>query len=246
MAEWFESWFGSSYLEVYPHRNDTEAGKQVEFLLRRLNSPTHSPALDIACGSGRHLHALSERGVSAVGIDLSFALLREAQKRGSIGQSVARADMRVLPFKSHSFCLALSMFTSFGYFRNTDDHQKLLNECKRILQPSGTFVLDYLNCTQAINNLVPHSRRETNSLVIEEQRSILGGNERIEKVITITNKETNEQRKYQESVALFSHQQLTTLLSRAGLREIATFGDFDGAALADSSPRCIVFSESTP
>ncbi len=245
MSEWFESWFGAAYLEVYPHRNDAEARKQVEFVVNYLSERTDYPALDIACGSGRHLQALLTSGIAAVGIDLSLTLLHEAQRRTNASPNVARADMRALPFGDGSFGLALSMFTSFGYFSSLEDHLRLLSECKRVLSPKGMFVLDYLNSEYVINNLVPHSQRETDSLVIEEQRSILGDNQRIEKVITITSKATKAQQTHRESVALFSREQLLDLLARAGLKETATFGDFEGHPFSKASPRCIVFSEPT-
>ncbi len=40
------------------------------------------PALDIGCGPGRHLVALAERGVFALGIDISHAFLDLARARG--------------------------------------------------------------------------------------------------------------------------------------------------------------------
>ncbi len=41
------------------------------------------PALDVGCGPGRHLVALAERGVFAVGIDISRGLLDVARARGA-------------------------------------------------------------------------------------------------------------------------------------------------------------------
>jgi SAM-dependent methyltransferase len=40
------------------------------------------PALDVGCGPGRHLVALAERGVFAVGIDISRGMLDVARARG--------------------------------------------------------------------------------------------------------------------------------------------------------------------
>ena len=41
------------------------------------------PALDVGCGPGRHLVALAERGVFALGIDISPVLLDVARARGA-------------------------------------------------------------------------------------------------------------------------------------------------------------------
>ncbi len=44
---------------------------------------TLSPALDIGCGPGRHVVALAERGVFALGLDISPGMLAVARRRGA-------------------------------------------------------------------------------------------------------------------------------------------------------------------
>ena len=41
------------------------------------------PVLDVGCGPGRHVHALSRRGVTAVGIELSPTAVRHARDGGA-------------------------------------------------------------------------------------------------------------------------------------------------------------------
>lgn len=53
--------------------------------------------LDAGCGTGRYLRELTCRGARAVGIDLSTAMLSHARATTT---SLARADLRALPFKS--------------------------------------------------------------------------------------------------------------------------------------------------
>ncbi len=43
----------------------------------------HGPVLDVGCGPGRHVVALRERGVDALGIDISPAFLTVARTRGA-------------------------------------------------------------------------------------------------------------------------------------------------------------------
>jgi len=49
-----------------------------------------SPVLDVGCGPGRHVLALAERGVVALGIDITPAALDLARRRGApvLGRSV--------------------------------------------------------------------------------------------------------------------------------------------------------------
>jgi len=41
------------------------------------------PALDVGCGPGRHVVALAERGISAMGIDVTPAAIQHARRRGA-------------------------------------------------------------------------------------------------------------------------------------------------------------------
>lgn len=71
-----------------------EHGGELPFALRRyLEAPTaeehgvlaraSGPVLDIGCGPGRHVVALSRRGVVAVGVDISPLAVRLARTRGA-------------------------------------------------------------------------------------------------------------------------------------------------------------------
>jgi len=71
-----------------------EHGGELPFALRRyLEAPTDEehgvlaralgPVLDIGCGPGRHVVALSRRGVVAVGVDISPLAVRLARTRGA-------------------------------------------------------------------------------------------------------------------------------------------------------------------
>src|SRR5690606_35628439 len=121
-----------------------EARTQVDFLCRILPETTHR-SLDVACGQGRHVLELLRRNHDAYGTDLSAVLLEKAGARQELANRLTRADMRALPFKSDSFDLITSFFTSFGYFDTDKDHFDLLREWARLLRPGGLLFIDYLN-----------------------------------------------------------------------------------------------------
>ncbi len=58
---WYQEWFGEEYLELYSHRDETEAREQVAFF-RSQCGDIHGPILDLACGMGRHIHELTASG----------------------------------------------------------------------------------------------------------------------------------------------------------------------------------------
>jgi 8-oxo-dGTP pyrophosphatase MutT (NUDIX family) len=57
--------------------------------------------LDVGCGPGHDTAWLVEMGFDAAGVDLSFGMLKEGQRRG-VTAPLIQADMRRLPFRSGS------------------------------------------------------------------------------------------------------------------------------------------------
>src|SRR3982751_3300080 len=57
-ADWFEEWFGQDYLDIYQHRDETEAERAIELIATNLAGRQIDRVLDLACGAGRHTRAL--------------------------------------------------------------------------------------------------------------------------------------------------------------------------------------------
>jgi trans-aconitate methyltransferase len=95
-ADWYEEWFGDDYLDIYQHRDESEAERAIELIATNLAGRKIDVVLDLACGAGRHTRVLRERWWT-VGLDLSMSLLKIARKESPEGPYV-RADMRELPF----------------------------------------------------------------------------------------------------------------------------------------------------
>lgn len=107
-----------------------------------LGLPTGSRILDVPCGQGRHSHLLAEAGFLVDGLDLSTTLLARARRRGT-GASLRyhRGDMRELPTDwTGRFHAVLNLFTSFGFFADPADDQRVIDEFARVLAPGGTLV----------------------------------------------------------------------------------------------------------
>ena len=98
--------------------------------------------LDVPCGQGRHSHLLAESGFLVDGLDLSTTLLAQAKRRGTgAGLRYHRGDMRKLPAKwTGRFDAVLNLFTSFGFFADPADDQRVIAEFARVLAPDGTLV----------------------------------------------------------------------------------------------------------
>jgi SAM-dependent methyltransferase len=107
-----------------------------------LGLPSGARILDVPCGQGRHAHLLAEAGFHVDGLDLSRALLARARARGT-GSSLHyyRGDMRRLPSTwGRRFEAVVNLFTSFGFFLDPADDERVIGEFARVLRPGGLLV----------------------------------------------------------------------------------------------------------
>jgi SAM-dependent methyltransferase len=91
--------------------------------------------IDLGCGAGRDLKALSERGFFAVGLDVSAQLARIARLHSDC--PVVVADLRHLPIAPERFDGAWASASLLHLERN--DIGQALAEIRRTLKPGGLF-----------------------------------------------------------------------------------------------------------
>lgn len=229
---WYQEWFGEEYLELYAHRDEHEARRQVAFFRDHFGR-ADGVILDLACGMGRHLVELNADGYRAVGCDLSFTLLRTGiDEHGPL--PLARADMRSLPFCSGSFGGLVNFFTSFGYFAVEDENVQVVREMARVLRPGGVFLFDYLNVDRELDKLVERETIVTPSGKVEIERWFDPRDRSFNKRITIG------QKRYLERVRGYDLDEIATMFTSSGLSIQKAFGDFDGTPFGVASQRLIL------
>jgi SAM-dependent methyltransferase len=239
--EWFERSFREDYVLVYRHRDDSAADEEIANLLERLPIRDTGRVLDLCCGSGRHSRALARRGYEVVGVDLSPVLLQLAEEQNRYPQlSFTRCDMRNIPFRNE-FDIVVNLFTSFGYFSSDEENASVIQNMAKALKMNGEVVIDFLNPSFVMENLVLHSTKEVSGMLIEENRWVEDGF--VKKRILIKDHPAGEPREYLEQVRLFSVEQMTTMLEQAGFGQIQVFGNYQFEAYdAAHSPRMIFYA----
>lgn len=240
MTEWFAQWFGETYLQLYPHRNEDDA-RQALALIDRVVELSGRRVLDLACGEGRHTIQLHHRGAQPVGIDLSHVLLGRARKHSDPALQLVRGDMRCLPFRTGSFEVVLNLFTSFGYFGTDEEHENVIVDVRSLLASGGWFVLDFLNAAQVRNNLVPAEQKQINEDLVEIERRIVQNEKYVEKEMRLA----RDGSRHVERVRLFTREELETMLVRAGFTIAERCGDYQGGPITTNSPRVILLSRAT-
>ena len=255
-SAWYRRWFGEDYLTLYAHRSDEEARRQVAAVLGVWGSAP-SPLLDIACGSGRHTRAFAQKGVHAIGLDLSAPLVHRARGarvhrprgtrvRGSRATPTCyvRGDMLQLPFRSGSFPAVVSFFTSIGYFETDRENEAVLREMARVLAPGGRLVLDTFRPGPTIERLVPEEEKTIDRHKVTIRRWYDRERRRLNKEITFGS--GGARRSYLESVRAYEDDELARLADAAGLEVLDERGaEEDGTLLPPGrpGPRLMLFAE---
>ncbi len=123
--------------EVYPPVAHTELMRLEEAALDELLPDARgAQALDVGCGSGRHLRRLIAGGARrVVGCDLAAAMLARA-RHAAPGARLARADARALPFRARVFDLVVCGL-ALGHVAEL---RAALAEIARVLAPGGVAV----------------------------------------------------------------------------------------------------------
>lgn len=240
MSDWYKKSFGDDYLLVYKHRDMQGAYNEVKGMIEWLKLDQGAEVLDLCCGMGRHSMALTDFGYKVTGIDLSGVLLKEAVRldREQKVQWI-QGDMRDVQI-NQQFDAVVNLFTSFGYFEEDAENEKVLQEIYRLLKPSGQgqFIIDFLNPEFVERNLVPFSKRTEGNSTIEETRKIEDGS--VRKTIVVSEPGA-EDRSYLEQVKLYHQEAFLTMLDRVGLEVLHVYGAYDASPYDKTESKRMIF-----
>lgn len=237
LKEWYASWFDSPYYHLlYRRRDEKEAAAFLDRLLDRLKLPLGSRGWDLACGKGRHSRHLYTCGFDVTGTDLSASNIEYCKKHEKEGLHFFRHDMRNLLATCY-FDAVFNLFTSFGYFRSRHENQRVINAAAAGLKPGGLLVLDYLNVTHTLNNLIPEE-----NLIVGDVGFLIrrfADQQKIVKEITISDR--GDVHVHREEVGILLLSDFEIFFHEAGLEIRETFGDYSLAPFNKSESSRLIF-----
>jgi SAM-dependent methyltransferase len=126
-AGWYDTYVTSGMGR--PH------ARAADRLLTRLLGPGHDrPCLDLGCGGGAHVPALTRLGWRVTGVDISSRQV-ELARRSGIAAMVA--DAAGLPFGDQSFDAVATIMTTTDF----DDLPSVFAEAHRVLRSGGRLTV---------------------------------------------------------------------------------------------------------
>jgi len=125
-------------LYIKPYRRDRFSDPQMKRILKVLHLEPSDSVLDLGCGVGDYTKAISEYTGNVVGIDLSVAAARNKYP----GLEFRDHDLNApVPFPEGHFDTVVSI-NVIEHLRHATD---FLDECARVLKPSGTIAMTTAN-----------------------------------------------------------------------------------------------------
>jgi SAM-dependent methyltransferase len=233
MTEWFED--ESFWVDVYPFTfteerlgmGDAEVAKILA--LAGIAGPGGRTALDLCCGPGRHAVPLAQRGMRVTGVDRTqfhLDLARERARMADVSVELVEGDMRNFR-RPASYDLALSMFTSFGYFESRDDDLRVLRNVRESLKPGGVFVIDVMGKEWLARHFQStRSRALPDGSLLIDRNTVVDDWTGVESQVILLRE--GRSRTLRVRLSVYSGQELRDRLLQAGFGTVRLHGSLDG------------------
>ena len=241
MPQWFEdeSFWIETYPFMFPEARFQAAEEEVDNLLQLADVKSGS-VLDLCCGPGRFSIPLARRGFSVTGTDRTPFLLNKAIARAAeegLDIEWLQEDMREFR-RPNSFDLALSLFSSFGYFDDKSEDIKVLENIFVSLMPGGVVVMDLMGKERLARIFLPTtSEKLADGTVMFQRHEILDEWTRIQNEWIIVKGSKVQSFKFHHTI--YSGQELKDRLVDVGFRDVKLYGSFEGVEYGWEADRLI-------
>lgn len=232
MSEWFEddSFWITTFPYMFPADSFPRAGEEADKLIV-LTGVSGGALLDLCCGPGRHATAFARRGFRVTGVDRTRFLLDKARERAKDeGFDIEFVEEDMSRFvRPDAYDLAISMFTSFGYFDDKERDMTVLRNMHASLRPGGVAVIDVMGKERLARIFEPTSSQQYDDGTIAiQRREIFDDFTRVRNEWILVQGNTVTSFTFHHTI--YSGQELRTLMQDAGFADVRLFGNLDGAA----------------
>ena len=242
MPQWYDDdhFWTAFYPAMFSESRWDSADEEVNAALGLLGIEPASQVLDFCCGPGRHSLVMAELGHQITAVDRTAAYLdigRAKAQEAGVSIDFEQADVRDFR-RIAEFDMAISLFTSFGYFEDPRDDQKVLANIHASLKPGGKLLMD-MSGKEVIARTyhsMGWSEPEPGTLVLQD-RKVRAGWEGIENHwIVIKDGERAEKRFF---IRLYSGIELKAMMLSAGFTHVDLYGTLEGGPYDHNARRLV-------
>lgn len=228
-------------------------------LIGDLADQTGDPVLELGCGTGRVLLPLVEAGHQVTGVDISPALLAQAQEklhaaRRADQTTLVNADLRTVALAERSFALAFCTSNTLMHLTTQADQLAVLRTAYAHLRPGGLLLIDLFNPDvarlNAVNGLMELADQWENSatgaLVTKWCVRTVDWADQLQDTLFIYEEvrvDGTTQRTHCPFLLRFLwRSEATLLVEKAGFTVEEVWGDFDGTPYQTASEHLILLA----
>ena len=240
-TEWFsdDEFWETTYPMMFPEKRFADSPRETDEILALIGRSSGS-VLDLACGPARISGILAQRGFAVTGVDRSTFLLARARERtAALGVQVefVQSDMRDF-HRPDSFDIALSLFTSFGYFQDDEENQGVLNNMFANLRAGGVFVLDAAG-KEILARIFKASSVDDipGGLFIQRRDAVESWSQMDNEWIIVRD---GVQRSFRVQHWIYSAREISQMMTRAGFAQVRVYGDYAGSPYDTKASRLVV------
>ena len=238
MAQWFETLFDDEFAAIWFEPRVGEAtDREAAAIVKMMNAGPGARILDVPCGIGRHCIALAQLGHRCVGVDLTEGYVETARRAAQDSDVTSKCsfivgDMRQLPGLgiadfAEGFELALSFFSSFGYFADEADDLTVLRGYYEALKPGGAVVIDTQCKETVLAKPNPCFAYRSGKTLVVEEREYDPLTDRLQSQWTLVRDDTVV-RRASMNIRLYSVREWVQMLGDTGFGDVETLDGFPG------------------
>ena len=162
------------------------------------------------------------------GVDRTAVYLRQARERAAadgLDVEFVQADMRDF-LRSEQYDIALSLYTTFGYFQEAGENARVLRHLFESLRSGGALMVETMGKEVLAGIFQARNWREKGDILLIEERVVSRNWSWMDLRWTVI---TPEQRiDYSLGHWIYSAAELLLMLRQAGFADVAVYGGLDG------------------
>lgn len=215
---------------------------EVDNITALLQLQPASAVLDMCCGIGRHSLELARRGHTVTGIDRTAVYLARARRSAEAeGLPVEFVQQEMSTFcRPDTYDAAISLFTSFGYYKDpADNHRVLANICAS-LKTGGNLMIDLHGKETLARIFKKRSWDRHGDYIVMEERTVIDDWARLQCHWTLL--KGSERHDFEYELHLYSAGELKAMMLAAGFGKTQAYGSFDGEPYDHEAKRLIVMA----
>jgi SAM-dependent methyltransferase len=240
-----ELWQVSEPILFAEERIEAATG-EVDKIVALLQLQQASAVLDMCCGIGRHTLELARRGHSVTGVDKTAAYLAKARQRAkteSLSIELVQQEMKAF-CRLDTFDAALSLFTSFGYYDDPLDNQRVLLNICASLKAGGKLIVDLHGKESLARIFKKQTWRRCGEYIVMEEHTPVDDWARLHNHWILL--KGSERHDFEFKLHLYSAAELKSMLLAAGFAEVVAYGSLTGKPYDHEANRLIVVATKGP